>query len=344
VDIIYAPSYQSFNIIFFLKYIKKANILIVSNNDEVLKICNKLKIQNLKFIQKNFKFKSIYDKKNKLRNFYNNYFQSNNKLWITHNNHDTLGYLLALEHIKANGSVIFLDLDPKIYEIKFIFFLKYFFINLKTAIYKTIDYFILTFFFKLSISFGKVSSDGNITFVMNNKNIIKNNFKISKINSNDIRSQLTKNININYLNFKNVNMIFGGTTDFHYKFLYNKNVDNLMNYILNSYDNVYYKPHPNINNYKPKNINKNQIIDNTLPFLLLINSIKNVISISSAVLVDVLDRKDIKSICLINLIEWKDLKEKNRVKNYLNNLMKKRSKKGIYFPQSINELQKLINE
>lgn len=343
MDIIYAPSYQSFNLIFFLKYIKKKEIYVISNNQEVLEICLKLNIKVVHFYNKNYKFKSIKDKKDKLSLFYNQHIINKDTIWLSHNNHDTLGYLFMLVHIKNNGKVLFVDLDPQIIKVQMIELLKFFFTNIKHALYKIKDFIILKFFFKLSISLGKVSSDGNITFVLNNVNQSKNKFQLSSYSSTFIRNNVIQDLKINYLNKYNLNIIFGGTKLFHENFL-KKNSENKIKNIINNIDNCYYKPHPNKDNFSPIDITKVKIISNSIPFLLLVNSCKSVISISSAVLVDILSRKDVKSISLLNLVEWNDVKEKKRVKNYLEMLMKKRNLHGIYFPNSISELKRILDE
>jgi len=344
MEIIYSPSYQSFNLIFYFKYVKKQEILIISNNNELIKICSKLGIKNIKFFEKYKKFESLLHKKKKIEEFYERHISKDDNIWIVHNNHDTLGYILALKHSLKKLNVFFLDFDPIFHRINFIYLIKFFIKKPKVTIYKIYDYLVLKYLFKLSISWGSIYSDGNMTFVLDEENRIKNNFLKPKLKADEIRKKVYSNSDIKYLKKNNLSIYFGNTIPFHHAYLDNEYFNDTIKQLNNKIKNFNYKPHPNVQNFIPKFFPNNKILDNKLPFILLFNSCNLVISISSAVLVDVLVNEKIKSISMIEMLKWKSLKVKEDLKKYLFDLMKKRNLQGVHFPKNIKELLSIIND
>ena len=344
MELIYSPSYQSFNLIFYFKYIKKKEILVISNNQDLLKICKKLGIKYIEFFDKKIKWKSIFHKKKSIESFYKKNFHEDDNLWIMHNNHDTLGYVLALHHSSKNLNVYFLDFDPPFHRVNILYIFYIFFLKPKTTSYKIYDYLTLKFVLKLSISFGRIYINGNLTFVLDENNRIDNKFLKSNLNVDAIRKKILFSNEIKYFDKKNLTVYFGNTIPFHNNYIENASFDETINELSQKIENLFYKPHPNKYNYLPKGFAKDKLIDNQLPFALLNNSCKIVISISSAVLVDVLENKKIKSISLIEIIKWKNINFKEEMYKYLRDLMKKRNLDGIYFPKNIKELLEIIND
>lgn len=171
----------------------------------------------------------------------------------------------------------------------------------------------------------------------------KNTFKKANIITQKINytyEELQKKVLLRYqLTTKKMKNIFIGQNESEVigKFYSTTSINKLYEFI--RYYNIPVKPHPCRYTYP----NVKTIISPDIPSEFFFESITNsIISISSTTLISASnyfrERNDIKIICLMNLIHCLDKKSEQEMMERI----KKRSKDNIIYPESFEELEKLI--
>ena len=198
-----------------------------------------------------------------------------------------------------------------------------------------------TIFYKIFLKIDLVikSIDNNKPVIGINKNfLVKNNISISKENKsfNEIKIELIKR---NKINFGPVHSLFidAGPPE-SATYLKSNHMRDIILLLRKYSEKIMIKEHPNFKR-DVDFFNDFKLIPDYFPAELILHGIqKNVISISSTTLISSANLDKLKTISLLDIVEWENNANKEQIKQ---NLIKESGNK-IIFVKTIEELEKLI--
>ena len=321
----YCNSYQAFFMALNIST-EKNPVTILTSKKDIAKVCEDLELPIINL--KNHSIKEIIVKSKKINTLIKSVCKtiSNGCLHFSHTQFDVFCFLLINEYAKKHGLVKFYNFELVINSNERFLFTKRFF---KILIFK----WIINSSYKTNL----------IIKIINKRPLfaIDNNFFF--YNKIDIIDNKTQFYNIVYrvsqknkINVGPIEVLFLGQNLLNSTQISTPSIINLYQY-LNNY-NIVVKHHPYMS--EEKIFESKFQVPLYLPAELLFgNVVKSVISINSVALITASRYAGIKAISLMNLLTINDLKLSTQIRE----LLTQESKGRIFFPNSFEELDKLLS-
>ncbi|WP_026882551.1 hypothetical protein [Clostridium akagii] len=322
----YSSLLYSLGLYFKYKDIDGCNIkIVVYNNTNIIKFLNYMGIKEIDIIYYDYQLVYTRNPYEILMNFLfmkkfykKNIYNIKNEIIYIFNKNECLEVFDLYYRIRNKNEIRYVNFDPEINSKKSISF--------KSLIYKLYN--------KLYIT-----TPYDIKFLGGYLSIIKNSV-IKKIEYKKEKVELIK------CNFPENSIIILETDlskcNYCRKLDYVLNSTNIYNQISMVMSNqIYIKPHPIFNNIYYEIYGKDKIIENFIPIEFMINdgNIDTVIGVMSIALIYAIKNEVKNVISTIKLYDFMDDKEKDKIVSWLI----KETDNRIMMPNSINELNKIIN-
>lgn len=329
-EIVYLYSQSYYGIFISLHLMNKGQkVIIITSSNNLIKAAKLLKINTIKinkFTPKNYLLKPgiINSEIQKLVDLV-----KNSQFHFSHRQYDAFCFVLIKKLISKKQSVFFHPIEYIYYDTPgFLYKIK--------LLRKTLRFLLLKYalFFYWAVRCDLKYKGNNILLSLNNNSLLHKNiieYKYEK-EFEQVKLDLVLKYQIKNTSYNN---LFISQNLYSLPIIKYDSIKKL--YLLLKDLEINIKEHPN-EKLKVENYQK---IDYPayIPVELLFGNVKNaVVSVYSLALVSASYFKNLKSISLLNLIEWNDLNFKNEMKIFL----QQESKNKIYFPETIQEFISLL--